>query len=323
MFDQLIMAASRADLAVHISTCDSLVLLLTALSARKESSFISFNISSERNNTREARLEHEAALCVLNKLLIEAKVLTGVLKVILLLFDHKGIQLASILEDSPLGLSLSQLSASRLERNEDMMFLPEVLCNESLLMDELVARLHPKVQPFAILPQGVSYPKGGEPLDSSFYTSVARFLWLPLLSVRTVDTAAAANSIGLKQIELHYYAAAAGQSVVLFVLLDALLLSSSSSTSHQTEMLCSVLSEAYSLRPVDRIRLYSLWRVDSRVDIQTAIEELCNPSIALSRDTTLLFSGKRGKAVRRIILKHSFMCEFGNLLISDIASPHP
>ena len=290
MFDHLIMAASRADLAGHIGTCDSLTLLFSALYKRKQLSFLSFNTTSDRNNTREARLEHEAALCILNKLLTDVKVLAGVLKVILLLFDNKAIKLASILENSPLGLSLSQLSASRLERNEDMMFLPAVLCSETLLSEELIARLDLKVRHFASLPRDVSYPKGGEPLDPTFYASVARFLWLPLLSVRNVD-ADLPYSNESNQKELYYKAAAAGQIVVLYVLLDALSLSSSANSSHQTEMLCGEISQAYSLHPVDRIRLYSLWRLDSRLDIQMAVEDLCSPSVALFTDTSLFFAG--------------------------------
>ena len=290
MFDHLIIAASRADLADHIVTCDSLIMLSSALYERKQSSFLLFNTTSDRNNTREARLEHETALSVLNKLLTEGKVLAGVLKVILLLFDHKAVKLASILENSPLGRSFSELSASRLERNEDMIFLPAALCSETLLSDELVARLDLKIRHFGSLPQDVSYPKGGEPLNLSFYASVARFLWLPLLSVRNVD-ADLSHSNESNQSELYYQAAAAGQTVVLFVLLDALVLSSTTSSSHQIDILCRKISQAYSLRPVDRIRLYSLWRLDARLDIQMAVEDLCSPSVALSRDTTLFFAG--------------------------------
>ena len=292
-FDQLIMAASRADLASHICTCDSLILLLTALYTRKQSSFLSY----DQNNDREARFEHESALSVLSRLLVEVKVLSGVIKSILIIVDCTALQLACVLHNPPVGMSLTQLKASRLEREDDMVFISESICSQRLLYDDLVAKLHPQVRDIATLPRGAMSPKGGEPLTPSFYSTVARFLWLPLLSVRTMsgpgsDYASGSGSPGDDLSDVYYSAAAAGHSAVLYVLLDTLLLSASNGPG--TEALCGVLAEASSMRPADRMRVYSLWRVDSRIDIQASVEDFCSPSVALCEDSALFFAGEIG-----------------------------
>ena len=317
MLDQMIVAAARADLAVHINICDTLSLLFTALYNRKKSSFLSLNMNNIGNDNREAMTEQNTALKILNRLLTETKILSGVLKSILIIFDYKELQFACILDHSPLNLSLTQLYQSRIEKHENMIFLPNILNYSSLLRDELIIRLPEQIQPITNIIQGNNiqgnniqgniqgiYPSGGEPLDSSFYTAIAKFLWLPLLSVRTLDPEKP-DSLEKNQKkeqqqqqeqeqegDVYYTTALAGQSVVLFVLLDALLLSTPNCSIKKCENFCKILSEAYNLHHTDVIRIFSLWCVDARMDIQRAIENFCDPSISLFEDTTLLFRGE-------------------------------
>jgi hypothetical protein len=93
-------------------------------------------------NDREARDEHEDALETLDDFSSEAKVLIGVLKVLLTTFDS-NVKLSSFMNHPQQEFSLSGLRRTRLDSSEEM--LPAVLCSDGLLLDVLNDRLHSKV----------------------------------------------------------------------------------------------------------------------------------------------------------------------------------
>jgi hypothetical protein len=147
-----------------------------------------------------------------------------------------------------------------------------------------------QVKAAAILPKGDPNRSRGEPLDPEFYTSLASFLWLPLLSVRAERNKT--GSLGLNS-DRNITAA---HSVVLYALLDAISISDASSSadlSERRESLCSCVGEAFGMPQRDRILLYALWRVDSRIQVQGAVEDLCSSSVQLFLDTPLFLAGTR------------------------------
>lgn len=140
----------------------------------------------------------------------------------------------------------------------------------------------------ATLPKGDPNRSRGEPLDPEFYTALASFLWLPLLSVRAERKKA--GSIGGNS-DRNITAA---HSVVLYALLDALSISDVSGgaeSSERRKSLCSCVGDAFGMPPRDRILLYALWRVDSRIEVQGAVEDLCSSSVQLYQDTPLFLAG--------------------------------
>lgn len=141
-FNQAFIASTRSQLVSHISTLHGSSLLFSALSARKKSSFLLHREGSNWTNDREARDEHEDALATLDDFSSEAKVLIGVLKVILSTLDS-NIKLSSFMNHPQQEYSLSGLRRSRLEGLEKT--LPQILCSDSLLLDVLNDRLHSKV----------------------------------------------------------------------------------------------------------------------------------------------------------------------------------
>jgi hypothetical protein len=278
---------------------------------------------------REALDEHEATLDLLSGQYAEVRALLGVLRTVLLLLRLPALQLSCVGYDSPSDLSLAQMRVDRLEKAEDMMFLSDCIRSDDLLVDLLVDRIHPQVSAFelsmnfvnatspafscpqttapshplapspsdltqvkaaAILPKGDPNRSRGEPLDPEFYTSLASFLWLPLLSVR-----AERNKTGSLGGTSDRYITAA-HSVVLYALLDAISISDASSSadlSERRESLCSCVGEAFGMPQRDRILLYALWRVDSRIQVQGAVEDLCSSSVQLFLDTPLFLAGTR------------------------------
>ena len=126
----------------HISTLHGVSLLFSALSARKKSSFLLHSEGSKYTNDREARDEHEDALDTLDDFFFEAKVLIGVLKVILATLDS-NVKLSSFMNHPSQEFSLSGLRRSRLDNLENS--LPEVLYFDNLLLDVLNDRLLFKV----------------------------------------------------------------------------------------------------------------------------------------------------------------------------------
>jgi hypothetical protein len=91
----------------------------------------------------------------------------------------------------------------------------------------------------------------------------------------------------------------AAQSVVLYSLLDALLLTNSyyeqpalrTVHSDEYDSFSRVIGAAYDMDPRARTLLLALWRIDSRIEIQKAVADLCSPAIALFEDATLFFKG--------------------------------
>lgn len=149
-FNQAFIASTRSQLVSHISTFHGSSLLFSALSARKKSSFLLHREGSNWTNDREARDEHEDALETLDDFSSEAKVLIGVLKVILSTLDS-NIKLSSFMNHPQQEYSLSGLRRSRLEGLEKS--LPQILCSDNLLLDVLNDRLHSKVvSPFFLIP---------------------------------------------------------------------------------------------------------------------------------------------------------------------------
>lgn len=126
----------------HISTLHGTSLIFSALSARKKSSFLLHREGAKWTNDREARDEHEDALETLDDFSSEAKVLIGVLKVILTTFDS-NVKLSSFMNHPQQEFSLYGLRRTRLDSSEEM--LPAVLCSDNLLLDVLNDRLHSKV----------------------------------------------------------------------------------------------------------------------------------------------------------------------------------
>lgn len=140
----------------------------------------------------------------------------------------------------------------------------------------------------ATLPKGDPTRSRGEPLDPEFYTALATFFWLPLLSVRAEQKKG--GSLGGNS-DRNITAA---HSVVLYTLLDAISINDASSgaeSSERRESLCSRVAEAFEMPHTDRILLYALWRVDSRIEVQVAVEDLSSSSVSLFRDTPLFLAG--------------------------------
>lgn len=141
-FGQAFVSSTRSQLVSHISTLHGTSLIFSALSARKKSSFLLHREGAKWTNDREARDEHEDALETLDDFSSEAKVLIGVLKVILTTFDS-NVKLSSFMNHPQQEFSLSGLRRTRLDSSEEM--LPAVLCSDNLLLDVLNDRLHSKV----------------------------------------------------------------------------------------------------------------------------------------------------------------------------------
>ena len=99
----------------------------------------------------------------------------------------------------------------------------------------------------------------------------------------------------------------AAQSVVLYSLLDALLLTNSyyeqpalrTVHSDEYDSFSRVIGAAYDMDPRARTLLLALWRIDSRIEVQKAVADLCGPAIALFEDATLFFKG-----TFRILIDH-------------------
>ena len=91
----------------------------------------------------------------------------------------------------------------------------------------------------------------------------------------------------------------AAQSVVLYSLLDALLLTNSyyeqpalrTSHSDEYDSFSRVIGAAFEMAPRARTLLLALWRIDSQIEIQKAVADLCSPAISLFEDPTLFFKG--------------------------------
>ena len=141
-FGQAFVSSTRSQLVSHISTLHGTSLIFSALSARKKSSFLLHREGTKWTNVREARDEHEDALETLDDFSYEAKVLIGVLKVILTTLDS-NVKLSSFMNHPQQEFSFSGLRRTRLDSSEEM--LPAVLCSDNLLLDVLNDRLHSKV----------------------------------------------------------------------------------------------------------------------------------------------------------------------------------
>lgn len=159
----------------------------------------------------------------------------------------------------------------------------------------------------AFLPKGDPNRSRGEPLDPEFYTALASFLWLPLLSVRAERKKA--GSLGGNS-DRNITAA---HSVVLYALLDAISISDASNSAESSERrdyLCRSVGEAFGMPPRDRILLYALWRVDSRIQVQGAVEDLSSSSVQLFLDTPLFQAGTRRVLDPDSVLLHAMIILF-------------
>ena len=156
-----------------------------------------------------------------------------------------------------------------------------------------------QAQPHAGIPQGNPYLVKGETLDPAFYKAVADFMWLPLMCTlikAEQDPKGVVRPVGRG---VRALSCTAAHSVVLYSLLDALLLTNSyyeqaalrTVHSDEYDSFSRLIGAAFDMTPRARILLLALWRIDSKIEIQKAVADLCSPDIALYEDPTLFFQG--------------------------------
>jgi hypothetical protein len=146
LFDPLVLRASRNELASLLNTCGGLVYLMNSFIRRKQDSFLKSFRGINENNNWEAWIEHERAMSDLQRLSIEVKVISGIIEAILLLFDHKSLHLNCITPNCPIEQSMMLAKLSRLEKDDDMIHLPESICSSELLHEELIKLLDPQIR---------------------------------------------------------------------------------------------------------------------------------------------------------------------------------